>query len=90
MMHTAAFTRDSIQFTTQASAIATWAKTRWGISYPRSLEFTNGAILRAPRVLHSTFFEAQVIYKAACGGDNGLALCEISVPRRMTWPVLGV
>jgi len=86
--HIATFGNESALIETEPAVGASWFPTRWGVFYPRVIRLSNGAVLDRPRLLHSTWCGARVMYLGNCSGEHGLAFCEIIAPRRKAWPLL--
>jgi carotenoid 1,2-hydratase len=59
--------------------------TKLRLRYPRRIEVAGHAVLHSPRVVDASPFYLRVVYES----DFGRALCEIAVPSRLRWPVLG-
>lgn len=63
--------------------------TRWGLSYPESIELAGDVQLVRPRVIESTVVGVRVAYDAIGEAQTGAALCEVTRPRRLTSAVIG-
>jgi carotenoid 1,2-hydratase len=77
--------------TTEVSQIVIdWsARTGTGLAYPRRLALDDALVLTVPRVIDSSPFRMRINYNARCRGEHAAALCEVSYPQRLRWPVLG-
>lgn len=67
-----------------------WTRhTNWRLRYPARVVFDQTLTLQDPEVIEETPFRARIVYQATCADHRGTAMCELTSPHRLGWPVLG-
>ena len=79
------------QIDVEPSQIAVdWSQRTWAwLRYPNVVRLGDVLALANPRVIDSSWFNLRIIYDASLRGQRGTALCELTYPHRLRWPLLG-